>query len=469
MATKAFAKLTHRLSKITLSYWLAILLCFLLFFVVSYYSIDPDFGWHLQAGAHYLKMGIPRVDIFTYTAANFPWINHEWLNDTLVASFYNIGGYGFVALFFASLWTGAFVIAGRKYYASVLILASLSVLPFAGIRPVAWTVFFVAILERILNSRQHKYYYLLPLLFLFWANLHGSFVLGLGLLVLWQFFSAKKLPWLVVILSFLAVLINPYGIHVFEEIIRTASDSQLRFRISEWQMFVLPFISIVYVVIISAFHMVFNKKPIKSLLSIPGLMLVLTLSSIRHLPVFVITSMRYLEDYFELFMKQVNKVKLDKPRLLLLILIVSMPILTIVYLATAHIRQVTLRSDTYPSQAVSYLKDKGCPGNVFNSYNFGGYLIWQLPSQKIYIDGRMPSWKYQGEDYFKNYLEVFAKDELRQEEFRKFNIRCVVVNEKDTNYKQSRAVPFGDSLVNEGWRYINEASTSSYSLYILPK
>lgn len=466
VAIKAYVEITRKLTRVPSIYFFGIGLVFLLLFVVSYYSIDPDFGWHLQSGLFYLAHDIPSTDIFTFTASNFPWINHEWLNDYIIAVLFGYGGYALIAVFFSIIWTSAFILASRKHLTSVLIFAAISIIPFAGIRPVAWTVLFVALLERIINSRNIRYSYWLPFVFLLWANLHGSFVLGLLLLVFWQLFAKNKIPWLVIALSFLAALVNPYGPRVYEEIIRTASDSQLRFRISEWKMFVLPILSITYIVVLSAFHFVFNKKPYKSLVSIPGLLFIMTLSSIRHFPVFTTVSLRFLEDYFEEFTKQVKSLNIDKSKAVLLIAIIGTPIIIMIFLSIARIRAVIANSSPYPEQAVAYLNLNKCNGNVFNSYNFGGYLIWQLPEQKVYIDGRMPSWKWQGTDYFKNYELVFKSDEFRREEFSKHNIQCVLVNKTDENFKYGRAVPFGEQLNNEGWDTVGEASSQNYTLYI---
>ncbi|HRF49060.1 MAG TPA: DUF1194 domain-containing protein, partial [Anaerolineales bacterium] len=37
---------------------------------------------------------------------------------------------------------------------------------------------------------------------------------------------------------------------------------------------------------------------------------------------------------------------------------------------------------------VAALRAEALPGPLFNSYDFGGYLIWALPEQPTFIDGR---------------------------------------------------------------------------------
>jgi Ala-tRNA(Pro) deacylase len=42
----------------------------------------------------------------------------------------------------------------------------------------------------------------------------------------------------------------------------------------------------------------------------------------------------------------------------------------------------------FPVDAVAWLRQSRLPGPLFNSYNYGGYLIWAHPDEKVFIDGR---------------------------------------------------------------------------------
>lgn len=54
---------------------------------------------------------------------------------------------------------------------------------------------------------------------------------------------------------------------------------------------------------------------------------------------------------------------------------------------------VHLSEETYyPKNAISYLSSNPTDGNLFNAFNWGGYLIYAYPAKKIFIDGRMLSW-----------------------------------------------------------------------------
>jgi len=52
----------------------------------------------------------------------------------------------------------------------------------------------------------------------------------------------------------------------------------------------------------------------------------------------------------------------------------------------SSIRQNTAK--LYPIEAASFLEQHGYAGSIYNHFNWGGYLIWRLPSLKVSMDGR---------------------------------------------------------------------------------
>jgi hypothetical protein len=72
---------------------------------------------------------------------------------------------------------------------------------------------------------------------------------------------------------------------------------------------------------------------------------------------------------------------------------------------------------------------------IFNEFSWGGYIIWQYPEAKIFIDGRQPQAKMTEvsalEEYYNFYQDGKAKDKLSQH-----NIELVLLK-KEKNEKQS--------------------------------
>ena len=58
----------------------------------------------------------------------------------------------------------------------------------------------------------------------------------------------------------------------------------------------------------------------------------------------------------------------------------------------------------FPAGAVNYLNAHPQQGNMFNQYEWGGYLEWKLPEVKTFIDSRTDIFEYRG--ILQDYLAV---------------------------------------------------------------
>jgi hypothetical protein len=90
----------------------------------------------------------------------------------------------------------------------------------------------------------------------------------------------------------------------------------------------------------------------------------------------------------------------------------------------------------YPYGAVTYLKENSINGNVLNCYGWGGYMIWKLPEYKTFIDGRMTSWRKNGDYFMDDYQKIYYQTEenvdLLEEYLKKYDIR-IVLEKPDSN------------------------------------
>lgn len=404
---------------------------FSLFWLTGWNRLDPDFGWHLEAGNFIRAHGIPTHDIFTYTARSFHWIDHEWGNDVILSIVYGFGGYGLAAALYALLWTSGLLIVARARFL-VLIIAVLAMSPYAGIRPIAWTVFFLAItLTTLQNNRRWLGWWLIPM-FAVWANLHAGFIVGLGTIAYFALRKRNRRLAYLFILCLLATFINAYGPRLYVEIARTLFDPALHYEIEEWAPLTIPTSSWLFFVIWQVGFWLFDWRYWKRWLSISFLLLLATLSATRNMPLFVIAALQEADNYVS-HITQIIPKKLDRPRrivLALMALTLTGVFLYSLYSAYWPIEQN--REAPYPTQAVAYLKVHSCPGNLFNSYDFGGFLIWKLPSQPVYIDGRMPSW----EPYMNNYEAIInTPGKHYAQQFKQYDIRCALIEEQPVNAK----------------------------------
>ncbi len=167
-------------------------------FAVSAFSqrvfIDGDTNWHVAAGRWILAHRmVPATDPFSYTFAGRPWIAHEWLSEVLMALAYRIAGWSGVVLFIGVCAGLAYAMIAAELrlwlgpVGQVIGLAlSFAVLePFLYARPhIVATPVLVFWTCRLLAARRAGRappLELAPLMVL-WANLHASFIFGLGLI-----------------------------------------------------------------------------------------------------------------------------------------------------------------------------------------------------------------------------------------------------------------------------------------------
>lgn len=412
---------------------------FIVFFVYSLLTLDPDFGWHLSAGQYFLHHGIPATDIFTYTARTFPWIDHEWLSDLIVAGLYGAGSYWLVAMSYAVLWTTGVVLVSKKVQPVLIITATTALLPFAGARTVALSVVGVALLVTLLRQKNHQWRLLLPLVFLVWANVHGSFLLGIAYVAYQAYRERSKELIMLGLISLICTFINPYGASLYTEIIRTMTDTSLHQTIFEWQAVAFPIASVPYLLVWIAFLVVRNKKDWKRYLRFDVLLFIASIMSIRMTPLFVIISLPSLAHLVRDVRDSMTIVNQRIIKRGVLALATAVLVLALASIVT----DIVASSNRYPWRAVEYLRAHPCEGNVFNLYDFGGFLIWQLPDEKVYIDGRMPSWEQDSHKYMQDYLRIYRDKAFRATQFAHYDIRCVVDNSNSSLVKE---------LTSEGWR-----------------
>src|SRR5262245_31187729 len=155
-----------------------------------------DFWWHLKMGQVIATTkSIPRVDLFSFTAAGRPFIAQNWLAELIFYGTYRIGGLALLVFLNAMVALAGFALVYQlclKATDNVRIAAFFGFLAAAGnytfSRPQAFSFLMFSAFSFILCQYRESrcgYIWCLPVLTLFWVNLHGAFVLGLGLILLY--------------------------------------------------------------------------------------------------------------------------------------------------------------------------------------------------------------------------------------------------------------------------------------------
>jgi hypothetical protein len=158
---------------------------------------DSDLFWHLAVGRDVAAHGIARVDTYSWTVAGRSVGADQWLGEVLEYAAYAVGSWrGIVAL--RALAVGVFVgvvawtaLAERPRRPLIAVVAALPALALSRFtwtdRPELLGLVAFAVLLAMLRAGGRGGFWPLALcapLLLLWANLHGSYALGLGLVLL---------------------------------------------------------------------------------------------------------------------------------------------------------------------------------------------------------------------------------------------------------------------------------------------
>jgi len=105
-------------------------------------------------------------------------------------------------------------------------------------------------------------------------------------------------------------------------------------------------------------------------------------------------------------------------------------------------------------QAVDFVKDNKIEGPMFNNFDIGGYLIWKLPNEKVFVDNRPEAYSV---EFFSEIYKPMQENEEKWAEFsEKYGINFVFFGHTD-------ATPWGQAFLkniikNPSWKvvFINE-------------
>ena len=228
----------------------AILLPALLVSVAPVSTVDLAYG--IRAGALVLDgAGIPRVDTFTFTAAGLPWVDQQWLAQVIFAAAFRAGGWPTLATLWvvivasiqALLWRASRSMgADARSTGVALLLGFVVAAQGIGLRAqVLGLLCLAGLLALVADRRRHpgRLWLAVPLMAV-WANLHGSFPIGLVLLGLAavEDVAARRrarIPIAVVIAAVLATLANPFGFDAWRYVAAIGTEPTIARFVVEWR------------------------------------------------------------------------------------------------------------------------------------------------------------------------------------------------------------------------------------------
>jgi hypothetical protein len=428
-------------------------------------AVQPhDFWWHLAMGRQIVAQGsVPALDSYSYTQAGQPFYDQSWLAQVLMYGLHRLGGVELLVLAQALVILLAYGLllrlcllrSGRLRLSVGLLLLSLPVMfDNWNIRPQSYALpLFAAVLTVLSEYRLGlaRRLWLLPPLTALWANIHGSFALGLALIGLT--FAGMLLRRLTAderrttndeeaghhepmsdrstalplhrstapplrplalwgALAAAATLLNPGGPAVIGYVRGLLGSSAVTTLVTEWAPptvrdtgGVLFFIFL----IVWALALIYARaRPDPADLLVCGALLWLALGASRNIIWFVMAALPPLAAQLATLRPPPRPSPPGSPALnaalagmLALLVALSLP-----WLKPHLLPSPTgdLLAPGTPVQAVRQLQalpDR--PRRLFHAMSYGSYLIWAAPEQPVFIDPRIELYPYQ---QWRDYLNL---------------------------------------------------------------
>lgn len=421
---------------------------------------QTDTWWQLRTGEEiWLRGAVDLHDHFSHTVNGSYWPNHEWLSQALFYAVYRIGGLPLLTACCAAAITMAWAIAWRLTSGHTLrrlLIFALALVPSATgwtLRPQILTLLLFASTVLLLIRRREIF---LPLLFLVWANLHGGVVLGFVCIagaIADAMLRERRVPlrlMAIAVACVLATMMTPLGFSFWSEI--PASVARLHdYRVLEWQsprLTDVPFMPF-WLLALALVGLAIRFKPWRpstsssnALVWMALAMLPMALSSARNIPLFLIVALPAITGMwattFSLPHRPSASRRIEHPAFNAAALSAATIVAAIAVAYAWTVPIARLGWKPLPQDAIAALN--ACPERLYNRYDEGGFLIWFVRGQKVFLDSR--------QDPFPSDLvhAHIRADETGDYEdlFDRFSIRCAFV---------PAASPMAQRLTANGWQH----------------
>jgi hypothetical protein len=448
---------------------------------------DGDLPRHLTIGRLVLQTGsVPTQDIFSYTNTGKPFAPHEWLSGVVFYGLYSILGLNGIVILAATLLATTFtLIYSRAVSQTGIRLPVFFLVAWGAVvsslhwitRPHLFTMLFLTLwliwMEKLSRDENVRLWYF-PALMLFWANMHGEFIAGFLVLFaylagwVWDFLfsreaaslQAGKRLGLAFVLSFAVTLINPVGLRTWTTVLGYVNNKYLISHTNETipPNFTEPkFLVLLVLLAFSVFLLAVKRDKMRasegfllagfsamSLLSarnvhlygvVAPFVLASTLAGSQDSPI-----VKRLETLFGQVESQLKGILWPVGIILIFgILLVATPLGKVNRFDPAF----------FPVEAVAWLQQNPPKGNVFNAFDWGGYLLFNLwPEQRVFIDSQTDVY---GEEFTRKYEQVILMNDGWQGVLDDYKVSWVIIPQD---------WPLADGLTAEGWREVYRDETA---------
>jgi hypothetical protein len=424
---------------------------------------DSDAGWHIRAGEQILSLrALPTADPFSFSKAGEAWVAWEWLSDALVASVHLLAGLSGVAALYtlaigASVWMwfrlnwaagGNFLLA-CLFASPVLSTVNLHWLA----RPHVFSWLFLAgtvwFCERIPERISNVHLLLAAAVSAVWANMHGSFLLGPVVVLmygigswlkphLWDSGQSHRLPafFSIAAAAFVGSLLNPGGWNLHRHVIAYLADSNLLDRIGEFQSFNFhaegsaQIILMLLIAVAGGFAALSARRPERFLVTM--LFTAGALRSARLLPVAALILLPLANGSIASVLTDAHLTPNVRRRLDSILNygirlraldrglsgLAVVPLVALALFGAMRVSRPGFPANEFPVGAASAISALPENARIFAPDKFGGYLIYRFNgTRKVFFDGRSD---FYGAEFLRRYSRIAQVRPGWQAEFSKW-------------------------------------------------
>ena len=411
--------------------------------------IDFDIWWHMKTGELiWLWKMIPTADIFSYSAAGAPWVNHEWGYQMIVWGLFEKFGFAALTAIKVILTTGVVLCFYRtiqplfrsKGVAMWIVMVLLiSIADRITDRPSLFTTFFIALFcmefHRFVRG-EGRPLWLLPIIQVFWINLHGGGMLGPQIALafaagesLQHLFGGEclewrrlRLLWIVALSLGAAALINPQGIDAFLFPLKHLKMDAILTFTQEWLPpldarldAIISQIAFRLILVATLLSFVINRNQARfSHLILTAFSCLMVTKGRRFTADFVLMNLPILIVNLRGMAGKIRWAPEEKNtrQWLSLTALIALSSALIINGYPATLRGGTCgdlgfgtNATFAPEKMVDFIEENGIRGRMFNEMGLGGYLIWRLwPGSRVFMDGRTPVY---GDDLYREFVGAF--------------------------------------------------------------
>jgi tetratricopeptide (TPR) repeat protein len=469
---------------------------------------DLDTGWQMATGRWVVQHHhVPSADVLSFTARGEHWLYPVGAGVVFYLAFL-LGGYALLSWMSAAACAGTVALLLRRGSAASAAIAIFAVPLIAERTPPRADMFTVVLFAVFLSVLWENYQtgraplWLLPLLMVLWVNVHFGFAAGLGLIVAYvgtevlEFVSGvvrrraamqrlrRAFPWFVG--TAVATLVNPWGWGIYRALLlQQRASSEQQTWIAEWQG-----VRLNWPTASAAFSLGSIRSALFSLLAIAIVAGVIALlrgqlgaaillfaaayAPVRHIRMGAVFACVVVVIGGENLSAGIARVGawIRLPRLRAALAGVAVILLAML----TYARSADLVTDRhyfgastdlatfgaglswwFPQRAAEFIERENLPGEIFNTYDEGGYVSWSLGPQRLdYIDGRDTLFGLPRVERHRLLLERPPDSAVWDEEANRYNINTVLFSRGDgIEHGQLK-----DFCASSTWRpvYLDEVS-----------